>query len=438
MTESTERKIMFLREENAELRRSVEELSVLNELAATIGGVTALDNLLDLILERATAAVGAEQGAIFLVTEETEEPAQMHTLIRSGPEPSNQPSFRLSDAIFGWMQIYHKPIIVNSPATDERFAVGTESELPRSVLAVPMLIRSRLVATLVLFNSNAEEGFSAENRRLLSIIAMQSAQVLENARLHTQELELLRVQQEIELASRIQRTLLPSIIPDLGEYEIAGRTEQHHAVGGDFYDMITCDSEQSSGTIFCLGDVCGKGLPASLLMSTVLAIVRTQTLFTTSPTDILERANRMLHASTDDDQFVTLMMVHLDRTSGELTCANAGHDQPVVLRIDGEPETINERGAMLGIVAEHRVPERRLRLAPGEMLLLYSDGFSEGIDRDGKEFGVDRLVGLVNKLRIHPLDAIIERVFAHIEENLDSSREQDDRTLLLLRRKPTR
>jgi class 3 adenylate cyclase len=162
------------------LQRSIAELSLLNEVATALGAARDLDTILRRIVREAIAAVGAGQGTVTLIDAARSD--ENRTLIRTSVRSSEGEAFRPSEVILGWMHWYKKPIRVDDPPTDERFSPQDWHPDVRSVLSVPLLVRSTLVGVLTVFNKRDDGGFSDEDERLLAILAAQSAQVIENAR----------------------------------------------------------------------------------------------------------------------------------------------------------------------------------------------------------------------------------------------------------------
>lgn len=210
-----------LREENRRLKRAVEELSILNELASAIGGQNSSEEVIRKILSRALRALNAEQGVVTLVAERTDNPA-----------------FHLNDVLLGWMTLNKRPITLNDPASDTRLSGAAWDPMVTSLVCVPMLVRSRLKGILTVYNKRNRKRFTDDDQRLLSIIAAQSAQVIENARLYEEERALVNIQRELDLASQIQNDLWPKGNPEMPGYDIAGATFPARSVGGDFFDFI--------------------------------------------------------------------------------------------------------------------------------------------------------------------------------------------------------
>ena len=158
------------------------------------------------------------------------------------------------------MHLNKRPLLSNSPRADERFRGITWDPSIHSILCVPLMVKSALIGVLTAYNKKDDREFTEEDQRLLAIIAMQSGQVVENARLYEEEKKLLTMEEEVRLASVIQIELLPQEAPSIPHYDIAGTSIPAQQVGGDYFDFIPV--EEFSLAV-CLGDVSGKGLPAS-------------------------------------------------------------------------------------------------------------------------------------------------------------------------------
>ena len=219
-----------LSRENFRLQRAVEELGILNEIATAINSTLALEKILDLITQRCVHHLRAEQGAVLLL-EEQKAARPFQTICRVGDTSHQRLPFRLDDQLTGWMLKNRSPLLINDMRTDRRFSTGEGDLFPvHSLLCVPMVCKGRMTGLLAVFNKKAETGFSADDQRLLAIIASESGQVIENARLAEKEKTLLRVQEELRLAYEIQTNLLPKEPPCLGR--LRHRRQEHPGQGG--------------------------------------------------------------------------------------------------------------------------------------------------------------------------------------------------------------
>ena len=252
---------VLLSEENQRLRKAVEELSILNDLARVISSTMTQDAVIEAVVKRAVRATGGQQGMITMVDEES--PTEMKTLIRAQNSASNMQTFHLNQNILGWMMINKKPLLANDLHNDPRFSgVHVEGSF-HSLLCVPLLVKNRMIAILAVFNKKVVAAFTEDDKRLLSIIAAQSAQILENARLYEQEKSLQHMQEEVRFAAKILSELLPKEFPRIPGCDIAGEAFRR-AIGGDYF-VHPVDKTRIAIT---LGDVTGKA-PAAMLMSNV-------------------------------------------------------------------------------------------------------------------------------------------------------------------------
>ena len=430
MDHLSEERSRELVEENRQLRHAVEELSVLNELARTIAGSEGTERLVHTILSRSVAALGAEQGLVTLAPVNDE--SVMTTYIRAGGTITSGHKFDFSDALLGWMQLYMRPLLISDPRSDERFRGVAWDENVRSILSVPMMVAGRLIAVLTVFNKKEATGFTNDDQRLLAIIASQSAQVVENARLREQEVELLQWRHEIQLASVIQQNLLPKGIPTLPGYDIAGKINELGMVGGDFFDFV----QRPDGCwAISLGDVCGKGLGASLLMSNAQAMFRTHAVSNTPPEECLKVASRLLYQSTDTDKYITIVYAVLDPLEHILRYTNGGHTKPILVRGDGTCSRLEHRELMLGLTEEFTFTSVPLELAPGDTVTIFSDGITEAVNAVGEEFSEKRIEELLVEMREETAERIVDRIISEVGAYCGDLPQQDDISVVVVKRR---
>lgn len=264
--------IEALRAENTQLRRAVDELSILNELAAAIGASRNVEEVIQTIIRRSLASVRAEQGVVTLVGDEASDPTR--TLVRTMASSGQAEALSPDQSLLGWMHLHKRPLLINDPRGDDRFRGVKWPDSVRSILCVPMIVQSRLVGILTLYNKKAPaDGFSPGDQRLIAILASQSAQVVESARLYAEERLFLEMKQEYLLANEIQTNLLPSGPPAIAGYDMAGISLPAKEVGGDYFDYIEMEDGRLALTV---GDVSGKGVPAALLMASTQGTLRGQ------------------------------------------------------------------------------------------------------------------------------------------------------------------
>jgi serine phosphatase RsbU (regulator of sigma subunit) len=418
-----------LQEEVARLRRAVEELSVLNDLARSIGASLDSQQVMRTIVQRSLHAVQAEQGVITLVG--SDPVSDTTTLIRTQLSTSEHPKFHLDRALLGWMYLNTKPLLVNDPQHDERFRGVHFDASIRSILCVPLVVKSALKGVLTAYNKKDQQGFTPEDERLLAIIAAQSAQVVENARLYEEERLYIKMKEELRLASRIQSDLLPKERPQIPGYDIAATTIPAEQVGGDYYDFICCHQNR---LVVCLGDVSGKGLPASLLMANLQATLRGQALLTPIPKECLARANRLLFNSTSPEKFATLFYAVLDLERQSFCYSNAGHERPMLVKANGEALRLCTGGLPLGMVDEWVYEDECVDFHSGDLLVVFSDGIGETVDEQGEHFGDERALEVVKANAHLSAGGLMERILDAVRTYSGNSLQSDDRTLVVVKR----
>ena len=229
-------------------------------------------------------------------------------------------------------------------------------------------------------------------------------------------------------ARAIQRALLPETLPTLDGLAIAARWEPASVFGGDYYDALAVDG---TSLAICIADVCGKGLPAALLMSNVQATVRAFMVSGMRPADAVAAINRALCHHASLGRFVTLFAGIYDTRTGSLRYANAGHNPPILARRDGRVERLTEGGLVAGAFEQARYDGGDVTLGPGDRLCLFTDGLTEATTSGGDEFGDARLVEVVRDARGLAAAAIVDRVFAEVSAAVAGPC-QDDATAVVL------
>src|SRR5919202_3953577 len=253
---------------------------------------------------------------------------------------------------------------------------------------------------------------------------------LTQQRLEQERRERERIEQELQVARSIQQASLPKEVPSLEGWHITPYYQPAREVGGDFYDFHLL-SEGRLGVV--VGDATGKGVPAALVMSTTLGMLRLAAQSYSSPGEILQRANEALFPYIPPNMFVTCLYGVLEPESGRFTYANAGHDLPYLWRGGGEAEELRARGMPLGLMPGMSYEQKETILHTGEAALFYSDVLVEAHDPEGEMFGFPRLQSLVaehgEKGSLAGL--LLEELYTFVGENWE---QEDDITLVTLRR----
>ncbi len=425
--EYSTKKTRDILDENAQLKRSVKELTVLNDLARTIGAMHNPEKIMKKILHRSLDAVEAEQGVITLVN--TDATDTMKTFLREMVSSARNHPIHLHQNLLGWMQINKRPLLINDPRLDSRFRGVQWDHYIDSLLCAPLIAKSKLIGILTIYNKRDGPHFTESDQRLLSIIGAQSAQVLENARLYEEEQTLFRIQHELEVAANIQSVLLPDKPPRIEGYDVAGKNITAQWVGGDYYDYIPIDTKRWA---MCIGDVAGKGLSAALLMANLQATLRSQTPLANSPKDCIERSNQLLVNCTASDRFVTCFYGVLDHHEHSFTYCNAGHDPPLLLK--NELMHLKADDLVLGTFADLTYSQKTIPVDPGNILVMYSDGVTESKNKHDEEFGFDRLSKFITMHRYLPAERMTDAIINEVCSYSGGCPQADDITVVVMKR----
>ncbi|HKD83429.1 MAG TPA: PP2C family protein-serine/threonine phosphatase [Terriglobales bacterium] len=235
---------------------------------------------------------------------------------------------------------------------------------------------------------------------------------------------------ELETACAVQQCFLQHSAPEIDNVSYSAQCRQLGELGGDYYDFLRLSENRLA---FAIGDASGKGLAAALLIAAVQSSVRTATLFGGGdPTLVVQSVNRQAHASSDASQYATLFYGVFDAETGTLRYLNAGHNPPVLIHRDGSSRLLEAGGAPAGMFADWPYEEGSVQLQPGDLLLAYTDGITEAINEEGKEWGIEGLRSAVSMHDDRAADDIVAEIFAAVNKFSDGRR-SDDAAVLALR-----
>jgi serine phosphatase RsbU (regulator of sigma subunit) len=227
-------------------------------------------------------------------------------------------------------------------------------------------------------------------------------------------------------ARAIQQTLLPREMPRIAKLDVSGVWHPARTMGGDYYDLLKLGEHELA---VCIGDVAGKGMPAALLMSGLQAAVRASA--SNSPRDLCERVRRVVVSSLSGGRFVTFFYATLDTAAMTLRWCNAGHNAPILARADGTIVRLAEGGPAISRLFRDPYEEREIAIAPGDRLVLFTDGVSEAIDGSGEMFGEQRIEELAAGAR--ELDAnALQRTIVDASTGFSGGDIEDDVTLVVV------
>ena len=301
------------------------------------------------------------------------------------------------------------------------------------VLSVPMFMQDRLIGMINVGPKMSGKVYSKDDTELLSTVAAQAAIAVENSRLHKSELEKEKFQEELSLARRIQQGLLPKENPSLKGLDVAGISVPALTVGGDYFDFIQIDQHR---LLIVIADVSGKGMPAALYMSKVQGMVQLAAHMYTSPKEMLKNVNRRIFEGIERRSFITMILALFDTKKKRVRICRAGHNKALI-GLNGRLKFLDAGGIGLGLergpLFDNELEEINLPLKPESLFFFYTDGLTEAMNRQGKEFGEETVSRIVKEKRSLPAEQLQRVVMTAAEEFQGEAEQHDDVTVVVVK-----
>jgi sigma-B regulation protein RsbU (phosphoserine phosphatase) len=421
----------------------------LRQIAALLDGLRALgsgrvlDDVLALVLDSAIEVTGAERGFIMLANPSND---LEFKLARGRRQQSlSGTSFATSRKIPEEVFRTGEPKILADLLDGELANVhmGTVALGIRNVQCVPLkLVRyvdradevagERRIGVLYLDSKEKGSFLSGSTRGALETLATEAAVAIENARLYRETMEKAKMEQEMRIAAEIQQALLPKAGHAGSFFRTAASSLPCRSIGGDFYDYVDLPTGAFG---FALGDVAGKGPPAALLSAMMQGIFAAQAAASDTPSQTITRVNLALYKRGIESRFVTLMYGSLE-PDGRLTYCNAGHNPPLIVGAGGV-RRLEVGGPIVGLFEAATFQEETVTLAPGDVLLVFSDGVSEALSVEGEEYGEARILATADRNPGASPNDMLQAIFADVRAFTKGAAQSDDITALVLRYGPS-
>jgi phosphoserine phosphatase RsbU/P len=314
---------------------------------------------------------------------------------------------------------------------------GLKAALAAERLAVlfPLRSASQVLGCVALGPRPGGVPYGDADLRLGSGLVGQAIVALENTWHQRELLARKQLERELALAASIQLGLFPSAFPQLERCEVAAANRPAQQVGGDYYDVLTVEAgNPAAKCLFCVADVSGKGIAASLLMSSIQATLRALLGREASLAELARCTNELLYSSTPGNKYVTAILLAVEPATGACRYVSAGHTEGLLLRASGKVERLPPTGLALGMFPGASYDDVPFTIQTGDVLALYSDGVTEAMNDDEEEFGADRLVRVLRDTAEASAGHMVAAVLERVDRFAGGAPQFDDITLLVLKR----
>jgi len=438
------------------------DLTSVRETSELLNAPLELNQVLEIVVKTVAQSIGADAAGLRLLDEET---GQLHlkatyglseAYIRKGPVTAGESTLNLR-ALNG------EAIVVNDMRSDSHFE-RYRSEITRegliSNLTIGLTYKDKGIGILRMY-SKRKRRFSDTDISLAQTVAAQSAAAIINARLYKERLETERVNRQLRLAGDVQRLLVPNQAPRFLDLEISGIYVPCYDVGGDFYDYITLPDDH---LVLAIGDIMGKGVPASLAMASLRSSLRAyaelidlqcysimpkksdpldqlpqiDTLRSSWDTgdlliELVRRVNQMFCRDIAPGDFATLFCARLNPGHNRITYCNCGHEPPILIR-GKEVSSLTEGGIVLGVDMDYNFKARTVNLLPGDMLVMYTDGLADATNFKSEHFGRQRIIAAAQESQAMPAEQAAKNILWLMRKFTGLTQRTDDTALVVLKK----
>lgn len=406
-------------------------LATLYRISQAFSSSLDLDEVLDRVLDEVIATTRAERG--FLMLRDAAGALTFRVARGMDQQAIDSPEFQVSRSVIERVAAHGEPTLTSDAQADSWLGGRQSVRILglRAILCVPLRLKGATIGVIYVDNRLQVGIFSPKDLELLTGIASSAAIAIENARLYAIAVDRGRLERELQMAREVQANLIPRQIPSQPGWEFAASWHPAREVSGDFYDFVPLD-RQRLGIV--IADVTDKGMPAALFMAHTRSVLRASLLGQPAPSDALTAANRLVAADSANGMFVTLCYVQIT-AEGQAIWVNAGHNPPLLFRAASRTFTeLSRHGLPLGIDAEAVFAQGALQLQPGDTIVLYTDGLSEGADDARREYGTERARQAIAAAADRDANGILAALLDSHTRFLGSAAPSDDVTVVVLRR----
>jgi len=406
------------------------EITSLLEISYAVKSGNDLQTILEFVMDECMRIMKAEAASLMLMDKENNE---LEFRVALGPKGKDIKPFRLAvgKGIAGWVAKYGKPLLIPDAYKDNRFNPDFDKKSgfkTKSILCVPMTYKSKIIGVLQVLNRKDGSTFQKSDLRIFTIFASMAALAIENTRLFYSVLDKEMLERDLSIAAEIQRLMIPIKLPEVEGIISKGTYLPSKEVGGDIYGIFPVNDNE---TVFCIGDVSGKGVSGALLVSTLHATLKAYLEFTTDILLIVKKLNELILEISTKDKFITFFIAYYNRVNSELIYINAGHNPPYLLQRGEEAAKVKTNGMALGVMP-YEYKTTKIKITNDDLLVLYTDGLVEAWDERKKAFGDKKLQTIVNLHNEFNCGLLHDLILQYANLHTENVAKADDFALLVL------
>ena len=415
-------------------KRTIQNLRKVLFVNSRINSTLEVEKLLTIIVHTAAEVMQSKAASLMLIDEKTQDLVFQVALGPSGSQLKEHFRVKMGEGIAGRVAESGKSAVVKNVKKTKQFARRFDEAtgfVTKSILCVPVKSKDKTIGVLEAINPIRREGFGSLDQDLFETFANQAGIAIENARYHEEILKQERAKQELKIAHQIQQNFLPDLKKVSFGIDLAAVSIPAREVGGDFYDVIPLGDARY---VIAIGDVSGKGVPASLYMVRAISELRFLAPHQRSISGLMKALNEALVQNTSFGMFVTLLVMILDRKKRTLEFSSAGHHP--ILKRNSHTSTVEsvgcgKGGVPVGLDEGAVYEEESIPIEAGDVFILYTDGIIEARNTKGEEFTLERLTKTATS---HSQDAqgYANAILQSVQDFTKDAEQHDDMTALAL------
>ncbi len=408
---------------NRRLDKKIQELKTLFEIGKELNANLDMERIINLLIYAVMGELVVNRCFVFLKEDEG-----MKLFSARGLRVDDDTRTLLcQNSFLEQLALTQTAIIIDETELHPALRVLQDQQLK---LIIPMQNQEETRGVLIVGEKISQHPYQNDEVEFLSTLCNQAMISIENARLFEETLEKERIEEELSIAREIQQRLLPNQCPNTDQISICGMNIPSRQVGGDYFDCIKIDEDH---LVVAIADVSGKGIPASLLMSSLQAGLHNLIDLNLDLSTLVAKLNNFIHANTSVDKFITFFIGLFDFGDGTFTYVNAGHNPPLLLRADGSLQQLDVGGLLLGMMPNAVYEYQTITMIKEDVILLFTDGVTEAKSVNDEDFEDEKLVRLLLESFRLPIEELLKTISDEIDLFTKDAPQSDDITMMGIR-----